>query len=177
MKRLSGLLIGALFSVLAQAHGPTPQKADVRVTIQAPVAVVWDTVKQFEQIADWHPDVKHSTGDGKLASGGIRTLTLEGGELVEELDFYSDGEREYSYRLKTGDVKALPVSSHSTSLHVLPGESAQSAVVRVKSRFYRADTGNTPPEQLNDAAAVSAMTAFFTNGLQGLKQKLENPAQ
>jgi len=46
-------------------------------------------------------------------------------------------------------------------------------VVTFKSRFYRGDTGNAPPENLNDAAAVKAMDNFFRNGLAGLKQKLE----
>jgi len=174
---LPWLFIGGLSPFLALAHGPTPQKADRRISIDAPVAVVWETVKQFGQIADWHPDVMQSSGDGKQASGGVRTLTLEGGELVEELDFYSDSDHEYSYRLKTENVKALPVSSHSTSLQVVPGGTAGQAVVMFKSRFYRGDTGNTPPEHLNDAAAVKAMNAFFDHGLQGLKKKLEDPAR
>jgi mxaD protein len=46
-------------------------------------------------------------------------------------------------------------------------------VVTLKSRFYRGDTGNTPPEKLNDEAAVKAMNEFFKNGLSGLKRKLE----
>jgi mxaD protein len=46
--------------------------------------------------------------------------------------------------------------------------------VLLKSRFYRGDTGNSPPENLNDEAAVNAMNQFFKNGLAGLKQKLEN---
>ena len=41
------------------------------------------------------------------------------------------------------------------------------------SRFYRADTINFPPENLNDEAAVKAMTEFMQGGLQGLKAKVE----
>jgi len=177
MKRLLPIFIGCLLPVLTWAHGPTPQKALESITINAPVNAVWAAVEQFDRIAAWHPDVKQSTGDGKLASGGVRTLTLEGGEVVEELDFYSGETHEYSYRLKTENIKALPVSSHSTSLQVLPGDSGNNAQVVFKSRFYRGDTGNTPPENLNDAAAVKAMKAFFRNGLEGLKRKLEGQAQ
>ncbi|MDD2739535.1 MAG: SRPBCC family protein, partial [Methylomonas lenta] len=39
-------------------------------------------------------------------------------------------------------------------------------------RFYRGDTGNTPPENLNDEAAVKAMTQFINNALNGLKSKV-----
>ncbi|MDO9104625.1 MAG: SRPBCC family protein [Methylovulum sp.] len=167
----SSLLI---FPLIGLAHGPTPQKAKESVTINAPVNTVWETTKAFDGIANWHPDIKHSTGDGKHESGGIRTITLQnGGQLVEELDFYSDKDHEYSYRLKTENVQAFPASSYSVTLQVTPGSDADTSTVVFKSRFYRGDTGNTPPENLNDESAVKAMNAFFKNGLDGLKQKLE----
>jgi len=163
-----------MFPVLALAHGPTPQKAKESVIINAPVATVWEAVKQFDGIANWHPDVKHSTGDGKHESGGTRTITLQnGGQLLEELDFYSDKDHEYSYRLKTENVQAFPASSYSVTLQVSPGGDTDHSTVVLKSRFYRGDTGNTPPENLNDEAAVKAMNGFFKDGLAGLKAQVE----
>jgi len=163
-----------LFSYAALAHGPTPQKAKESIAIHASVDKVWDAVKQFDGIANWHPDVKASTGDGRHESGGTRTLTLQNdGQLVEELDYYSDKDHEYSYRLKTENVQAFPTSSYSVEIQVKAGEDAENTVVTLKSRFYRGDTGNTPPENLSDAAAVKAVNEFFKNGLAGLKQKLE----
>jgi mxaD protein len=175
MKRLSIILPGILlFSFAAFAHGPTPQKGLESININAPVEKVWDAVKQFDAIADWHPDVKESTGDGRHESGGIRTLTLHnGGQITEELDYYSDKDHEYSYRLKKENVEAFPTSSYSMEIQVKPGETEGASVVTLKSRFYRGDTGNTPPEKLNDEAAVKAVTAFLKNGLDGLKSKLE----
>ena len=41
-------------------------------------------------------------------------------------------------------------------------------------RFYRADTGNYPPDDLNDEAAMNAMKMFFKMGLAALKQKVES---
>lgn len=170
----AALIAFLLFPVLSLAHGPTPQKAKESVVINAPVDAVWDAIKQFDGISSWHPDVKESTGDGKHESGGTRTITLQnGGQLVEELDFYSDKDHEYSYRLKTENVQAFPASSYSISMQLTAGETADSSVVTLKSRFYRGDTSNTPPENLSDEAAVKAMNAFFKNGLSGLKQKLE----
>ena len=40
-------------------------------------------------------------------------------------------------------------------------------------RFYRGDTSNFPPENLNDEAAIKAMKGLFREGLDGLKAKLE----
>ncbi|GAB6140733.1 hypothetical protein JCM14076_14620 [Methylosoma difficile] len=163
-----------IFPLFALAHGPTPQKAKESITINAPVSIVWDTVKSFDGIANWHPDVKNSIGDGKHESGGIRTITLQNdGQLVEELDFYSDKDHEYSYRLKTENTQAFPASSYSVTLQVTPGSDAGNSTVVLKSRFYRGDTGNTPPENLNDEAAVKAMNSFFKKGLEGLKAKVE----
>ena len=169
---LSAALLVATLS--AYAHGPTPQKAKESITINAAAGKVWDAVKQFDAIGSWHPDLKASEGDGSNQSGGKRTLTFHNGEsLVEELDYYSEPEHEYSYRLKTENVKAFPTSSHTVDLKVAPGDNADTSVVTLKSRFYRGDTGNTPPDNLSDEAAVKAMTLFFKNGLSGLKATLE----
>jgi mxaD protein len=174
MKRLSILLPAVLLFSTAFAHGPTPQKGLESITINTTVEKTWDAVKRFDAIADWHPDVKESSGDGRHESGGIRTLTLHnGGQLVEELDYYSDKDHEYSYRLKKENVEAFPTSSYSMEIQVKPGDAEGTALVTMKSRFYRGDTGNTPPEKLNDEAAVKAVTAFLKNGLDGLKAKLE----
>ncbi|MEF3074178.1 SRPBCC family protein [Methylobacter sp. Wu1] len=170
----AALIAFLLFPVASLAHGPTPQKAKESVVINAPGDAVWAAIKQFDGISGWHPDVKESIGDGKHESGGTRTITLQnGGQLVEELDFYSDKDHEYSYRLKTENVQAFPTSSYSIAMQLTAGETADSSVVTLKSRFYRGDTSNTPPENLSDEAAVKAMNAFFKNGLSGLKQKLE----
>ena len=174
MRTLLLSLAAFCLTLPAYAHGPTPQKAKESININAPVAKVWAAVQQFDAIANWHPDLKRSEGDGKNQSGGIRTLTFKNdASLVEELDYYNEQEHEYSYRLKTENTSALPTSSHSVELKVVHGDTADSSVVTFKSRFYRGDTGNTPPENLSDEAAVKAMTQFFKNGLEALKSKLE----
>lgn len=174
MNRLTLLLSFLVFPVVSLAHGPTPQKANESIVINAPVDAVWGVIKQFDGIAGWHPDVKACSGDGKNASDGIRTIILKNdGQLVDSLDYYSDKDHEYNYRLKVENVTAFPVSSYTTNIKVTAGNDVNTSVVSLKSRFYRGDTGNTPSDNLNDAAAVKAMKEFFTNGLLGLKQKLE----
>lgn len=175
MKPISTLLlILSLTPLTSIAHGPTPQKAKEQITINSSVDKTWDAIKQFDAISSWHPDLKTSSGDGKNTVDGTRTLTLQNGEqIVESLDFYSDKDHEYNYRLKTENLKAIPVSSYTNNIQVTAGNDANTSLVTLKSRFYRGDTGNTPPDNLNDEAAVKAMNTFFKNGLLGLKQKLE----
>lgn len=162
-----------LVNPTVNAHGPTPQKAKESITIDAPISKVWALVKQFDAIASWHPDLKKSEGDGVNQSGGKRTLTFQNDQsLVEELDYYSEQDHEYNYRLKTENPQAFPTSSHTVELKVAAGDTPENSVVTIKSRFYRGDTGNTPPENLNDEAAVKAMTQFINNALTGLKSKV-----
>ncbi len=174
MKSILIYVICFLFPPALFAHGPTPQKAKESITINASVDKVWSLARQFDGIAAWHPDLIKSEGDGKNQSGGVRRLTFRNAEtLSEELDYYNEAEHEYSYRLKTENTKAFPLSSYSIELKVAPAENASHSLVTWKGRYYRGDTANNPPDQLNDAAAVTAMTQFIKNGLLGLKAKFE----
>lgn len=162
------------YSLSAHAHGPTPQKAKESISINAPVAKVWSVIKNFDDIAQWHSDLKKSEGDGRNQSGGQRTLTFKNdASLVEELDYYNEAEHEYSYRLKAENTQAFPASSYSIEIKIAHGDAAETSIVSLKSRFYRGDTGNTPPENLSDEAAVKAMNQFFKDGLVGIKNKAE----
>ncbi|NJD08137.1 MAG: SRPBCC family protein, partial [Methylococcaceae bacterium] len=69
------------------------------------------------------------------------------------------------------NVKALPASSYSAVLRVTAAGSGSR--VEWKSRLYRGDTGNEPPETLNDEAAVKAMQSLIRTGLDQLKTTVE----
>ncbi|MGU3538802.1 SRPBCC family protein [Methylobacterium sp. A54F] len=170
---LSGLLLAAS---AALAHGPTPQKVAQSIVIKAKPDAVWRVAGPFGALSGWHPDVERGTATGD-APGATRTLTLRGGgTLRESLDERKDAERSYSYRMSEPDLKALPVSSYSATLALAPeGEGTR---VSWSGRFYRGDTGNEPPDELNDAAGKAAMERWFGDGLKGLKAKLEaQPSQ
>lgn len=168
---LSGILM-SLGALPATAHGPTPQKVSEKIVIASPPAKVWALVGEFAKIDQWHPGVEKSAGGGNTA-GAERTLTLKsGGDLVEGLDEYNAGEMFYGYRLAKENIEAFPVSFYSAKVTVKPAEGGGSEITWI-GRFYRADTGNFPPENLNDAAAIAAMEGFFRQGLEGLKAKLE----
>jgi len=172
MKLSTLFLISFLgISMGANAHGPTPKKADKSIIINAPIDKVWAVIKNFDDISKWHPDVSASTGDGQNQSGSDRRMTLASGELEEGLDYFSDADHEYNYRLKTKNTKVFPVSSYTTAIQLIA--EGNKTKVKWKSRFYRGDTGNTPTKKLSDEAAIEAMYGFIDNGLQGLKETLE----
>jgi mxaD protein len=161
----------AFFSASALAHGPTPQKVVESIEINAPVDKVWAVAGQFSGISKWNPALKASEGGNK--QGDKRTLTFNNGEQVtEELDAIDEAAHEYTYRLAKDNVKAIPASSYSAIFRVIPV--GQGVKVEWKSRLYRGDTGNFPSDDMNDEAAVKAMTAFFKNGLERLKVRLES---
>lgn len=174
MHMLRFALIGAaaLATLPASAHGPTPQKVVETVEIAAPIAKIWASVKDFGSVGQWNPALKTSESTGGNQPGEKRTLTFANGEkLVEELDAYDAAGHEYNYRMSLPNLNALPASSYSAVFKL--SASGEGTKVEWKSRLYRGDTGNEPPENLSDEAAVKAMTAFFHSGLQQLKASLE----
>lgn len=172
LRHLPALVVLVLATGTALAHGPTPQKVLQSVTIKATPEAVWGIVGDFGGIGRWHPDVAKAEATGGNAEGGQRKVTLTtGGTLVEGLDEWKGPERTYSYRMSDPDLKALPVSSYSATLTVTP--EGDGAKVEWMGRFYRGDTGNEPPEDLNDDAGREAMNRYFADGLKGLKAKAE----
>ena len=156
-------------STFAWAHGPTPQKVDEKIVINAPIEVVWDKVSDFGNIAEWHPMVESAT----MLEERARELTLTGkeGTITESLDEKDDAKHYMGYRLLTENIEVFPVSYYGITIQL--DDVDEGTEMRWEGRFYRADTGNFPPEEYNDEAAVAAMTAFATSGMQALKVELE----
>lgn len=157
----------------ALAHGPTPIKVDESIVIAADPATVWKVAGKFDGLANWHPDIAKVTAKGGDAPGAEREIVFrKGGGLKEGLDEYDPASFKYSYRMSEPNLDALPVSSYSVTFAIEP-EAGGGSRVGWRGRLYRGDTGNEPPETLNDDAARTAMTEFLRAGLQGLKKKVE----
>lgn len=173
LRLMSALAVGfAVMQTTAFAHGPTPQKVEEKIEIAVPPEKVWEIAGDFARICEWHTGIAKCEAAGGNASGGTRTLTLQNGGVISEgVDDYNVAEKQVSYRLSKENLEALPVSFYSATLSV-KAAGAGSEVTWV-GRFYRGDTSNFPPDNLNDEAAVKAMTEFFHKGLEGLKAKLE----
>ena len=175
LARFPAALLMTCATAAALAHGPTPQKINQSIAIQAPPEAVWKVVGDFGGIARWHPDVAKAEASGGNAEGTTRRVTLKaGGTLAEGLDEWKADARTYSYRMSDPDLTALPVSSYSATLTVTPD--GQGSKVSWTGRFYRGDTGNEPPDDLGDEAGRTAMNRFVSDGLKGLKAAVEGGA-
>lgn len=160
----------AALPMLSFAHGPTRQKVVETIAIDAPPAVVWARIKDFDTLKDWHPAIAESPATQGNAVGSVRSLKLKGGgELTETIERYDDAGMKYSYRAKDGG--ALPVTNYTSTIAV-SGEGGKS-VVEWRGAFYRGHPGNEPPPEQNDDAAVAAITGVYQSGLANLKKLVE----
>lgn len=167
-KILAFISFGLIINSLAFAHGPTPQKVDEKIMINADVITVWNVVQSFDSLSEWHPAVKSIV----MMDPDTRVVTLKlGGEITDSLDEVNAEEHFIGYRLLEENVTAFPVSFYTINIQVL-AEGASSKVTW-SGRFYRGDTGNFPAENLNDESAVKAMKDYAISGLEGLKLAVE----
>lgn len=157
----------------AWAHGPSRQKVTESIEIGAPPAKVWAAIADFHDMS-WLPGVAKTTGGGgNEPDAATRQLTLDGGATIDEsLYKYDANEMSYSYRIDKVDVKVLPVNNYSSTLIVLPAEGGKSKV-EWRGAFYRGFPNNDPPPELNDEAALKAVSAVYRKGLDNLKKKVE----
>jgi Polyketide cyclase / dehydrase and lipid transport len=155
------------------AHGPSRQKVTETIGIDAPPAKVWAAISDFHDMS-WLPGVVKTTGDGgNEPDTAKRQLTLDGGATIDEsLYKYDAGEMSYSYRIDNVDVKVLPVNNYSSTITVVPADGGKSTV-EWRGAFYRGFPNNDPPPELNDEAAIKAVTAIYRKGLENLKKKVE----
>ena len=167
--RLIAILIGIIVPAMALAHGPTRQKVTLTAEIPAPPAEVWAVIGNFQDMS-WHPAVHSSTGENGNNIDATRVLTLgaEGGPTISEILYkYSADTMSYSYRITDVLVEVLPVTNYSSHLTVKPLDNGNS-LVEWRGAFYRGFPNNDPPPELNDEAAVAAVTGIYQAGLDAL---------
>jgi hypothetical protein len=157
------------------AHGPTRQKVVETIQIDAPASAVWDIIGDFGSAEVWLPMVTGSSSEGGNEEGATRTLELgPKAHIIEILKKHSDEKMSYTYRIpvETHDVSVLPVNNYSSTLSVKDQDGG--SIVTWKGAFYRGYPNNDPPPELNDEAAVAAVTAVYKAGLENLKVLVES---
>ena len=156
----------------ASAHGPTRQKVDESVVINAVPEKVWAAIENFHDMS-WDPDIVSTEGDGDNTVNSTRTLHLKnGGELVQVLESYKPEKHAYSVFMPHNDPAVLAVADFSSQILVTASDNGTSTV-EYRAAGYRGDPNGDPPEALNDASAITAMRAYVLDGLNGLKKKIE----
>lgn len=173
LKLIAGLSVCA-FTLHANAHGPTRQKVDESIAIDAPASKVWEIVGDFNAMHKWVPPVENSTATNGNTPDSERTLTIKGGEqLVESLLAYDAAAMTLRYRMKAPNLKVLPVNNYSSSISVMADGPSRSKV-NWKGAFYRGYMNNDPPPELNDDAAVKAVSGLYQASLSNLKKVVES---
>lgn len=167
------LLLVPIFSVTpSEAHGPTRQKITLTTEVPANPDAVWSVIGNFQDMS-WHPAIYLTTGEGGNAIDATRVLTLgeEGGPTISEVLYkYDAAKMTYSYRITAVKVEVLPVTNYSSHLTVKPGKDGGS-LIEWRGAFYRGYPNNDPPENLNDEAAIAAVTAIYKAGLDALQAR------
>ena len=169
-----GLIAGALalLPVVAEAHGPTRQKVEVSTEVNAPADKAWAVVSNFQDLS-WLPGVAKVEGTGNEV-GAERTITLANGEVIKEkLDKFQPDKMMLMYRMDGDNVKALPVTNYSSRLTVKDAGGGKSTITWWGA-FYRGYPNNDPPPELNDEAAIKAVSGLYKTGLEALKKKIES---
>lgn len=162
----------ALLPGVAQAHGPSRQKVEVTVEVNAPAEKTWAVVSNFGDLSWLAPVTKvEATGNDV---GAERTLTLANGEIFKEkLDKFDAAKMMLMYRAVEDNVKALPVTNYSSRLTV-KAVGADKSTITWWGAFYRGYPNNDPPPELNDETAVKAVQGLYDTGLAALKAKIES---
>ena len=168
-----GLMFANIVNVFA--CGPTPQKVVKEITIKADAATVWQIIKQFDAIAQWHPDVQTSVQLQKMdeegSSSSFRLVTFKNGlKLEEKRRDTLDADMKLDYQMSQGD---FPVSNYRGVMQVKPGANAGEVVVSWIGRFNNKANILDAPAGQDNLTAIHAIETFYDDGLVGLKKMIE----
>ncbi|MFT3975232.1 MAG: SRPBCC family protein [Amaricoccus sp.] len=150
---------------VANAHGPSRQKASEEATLGASVADVWAVVGNFADMG-WYPGV---TKTEAAADGKTRTVSFGEVTVPEELGKFDAEKHTIAFRRTHDDVKLIPVTNFANTI-VLSDEGGK-AHVKWTAAFYRGDPNGNPPPEMNDEAALAAAKAFIDTGLGALETR------
>ncbi|HEY7986231.1 MAG TPA: SRPBCC family protein [Methylophilaceae bacterium] len=168
------LAITALFvPLLAFAHGPTPQKVEQTITINAAPAKVWALLKDFGNWQTWDPAIASTSKLETKDDGVYRTITLKsGGTNYEKLRSADDKEMKLKYEAEDNSV--IAASDYVGTITVTAGPAAGQTTVSWIGHFYRKYMLNPPiPAGQDDETADKAVGDLVTTGLAGLKAAAE----
>ncbi|WP_225768278.1 SRPBCC family protein [Inquilinus sp. Marseille-Q2685] len=141
----------------------------IRVTtssvINAPVETVWQAIRDFNALPDWHPAIASSKvedGGSPDRIGCVRSMELAGGGTVRErLLTLSDSEHSVTYAILAAP---MPVENYVATLRLLP--------VTDGNRSFAEWTAEFDVAAENEAAMRKLIgQGVFQTGFDSLKQR------
>jgi mxaD protein len=172
MKRVVVALAGMLLSFAVAAENRSLLVVSEIIQIKAEPAKVWNMVKHFDGLKNWHPAFAVSDivsgSDGKL--GAIRSITIKDGpSFTEELLAMNEPGMAFTYSVIESP---LPLDRYLSTMSV-KSDGAGGSIVTWVGQFSRKNPRSQPPEAENDAAVLGLITGAYQAGLQNLKKLME----
>ena len=160
-----------IVSINVFAHGPSPQKVEKSIKINASPDKVWAIIKDFGNFQKWQPLVTDSKVE-KKGEDTLRTLTLKsGGKVVERLKGIDEEAMKLKYEILEG---AVPVADYNSFIVVAKGSGPNESSVTWVGRFYRVYKLNPPiPAGQDDVTALKAVNELYDVALPALKKLAE----
>ena len=153
-------------------HGPSRQKVNETIEINANPEKVWEIVKNFMKF-DWNSSIKKVIAENNEI-GAERKLEFNKGKFVKQkLEKLDETKKLIAWRIVETSNEIMPVNSYAAKIFVKNGENGKT-IVNYKAGFYRGFMGNDPPEHLNDENSKKKVSIFIKNSLKGLKSIAES---
>lgn len=169
---VAAVFASAALSAVALACGPTRNKHVTTIEIDAPADKVWAVVGNYADFG-WTGKIATTDVTGDLVTNiAHRKLTFRSGAVfTDQLSTFDPTKMTIAFLTDTEDVHELPVDNYASRITVR--EENGHAVVEWRAAFVRGYPKNDPPPELNDEAAVAAVTLFQDTALANLKHMLE----
>ncbi|HTS52466.1 MAG TPA: SRPBCC family protein [Burkholderiales bacterium] len=167
---LSGLMLALPFC--ASADDRELLVVGEMIEINAKPDVVWNIVKAFDGLVNWHPAFSSSPlVKGKNGHpGAVRALTIKDGPtFTEELLAYSDARMAYTYDIVESP---LPLDHYQSSMSV-KGNSGGGTTVAWIGTFTRKNPRDNVAEAEGDDAMVKLIIGAYQAGLETVKKMAE----
>jgi mxaD protein len=168
MKKLLKLALASIAVLSFTAHAEGKLNSYFSINIDAPASNVWDIVKDFGGLHNWHPmfsnDVIISGTNNKI--GAVRTLTIKDGPSFDEvLVVWDDFGRSFTYEVI--DPNPLPIKNYSATMTVMqlsPGVTN----VTWSSSYENNSGGEMPDDEL-----IAFLNGAYQAGLDAVKATVE----
>ena len=150
-------------------------RAYATAIIEAPVEVVWATIRDFSALAAWHPALLKSEieggGDPDVV-GCIRALTLEGGGTARErLLMLDDSRYTFAYNFET---PAFPIENYVATVELIPVTNGDKTLAIWTGSFDERPEDKGVYEKLISEAVFATGWAALAEQLKGASAKAES---